>query len=1532
MESEERNFPIIIKRRLSMRKSGASGNKITPNRKLIRKSASRQDLRGLNDKVTLKHILGLTTTNTNGLASNPTSGIIAYPAGCVIVLYNTKTNIQKHILNPDKKTITCVSFSPDGRYLVSGESGQQPSVRVWDLNENLSQVAELRGHKSGINAVEFSPNNKLLVSIGDQHDMLVNVWNWKLGHTVACNKSGCRVRSVSFSESGNYLVTVGNRHVKFWYLDQEATSKGNAPITPITGRAGILGDQRNNCFTDVKCGRGKNSAFTYCVTKSSLLCMFNERRIMDKWVELKAGSANCLEVTENYIFCGCSNGLIRVFDPTSLRFVASFPRPHNLGVNVSEGLQPTDLVHVSNKSCPDLVAITLDSEHFKMTSIYNDHSLYVWDLKNIKKVGKVASFLYHSACIWGVETYPYFDDSPSACLPYGSFLTCSSDDTIRIWNIETGNTQVKMYPRNLYSKELLKIVYIDEDLSNIQDTSMAPFGKDTDGKNGVRCMQISPDGQILATGDRSGNLRIYSLDFFDETFRIEAHESEILCVEFSPEESGYKLLASSSRDRLIHIFDVMKKYTLLQTIDDHSSSITAVRFNYDENILQLLSCGADKVVMFHTAQTNENGVCFVRNTIVPGKATLYDMGIEPTRKYAATVGQDRNMRVYNVQEAKQTTCFKGSLSDEGNLIKFQLDGGGVYAAISCSDKTIGIFDFVNGECEASMHGHSEIATGLKFTADGKHLISVSGDGCIFVWNLPPALTENIRNRILDLNAPLPQENDYEEDARRKTFVVSGSDSIPTDPSHLEESISNGKTPAGYRFSVGQLPLWAQKQMGNGQDGNGQSKGQSQPMGRWGQGGLGPVTEQALEIPHRKFSEDSIASAHSENPIDGEPEEVIYPPIEEDTAMMDPEKTFYVTESRGSQSANKTFNQNGETIDLNGTEDVDTETDPEKESDMDRQSSSDVESDNDEAFSPLMEHFEELATPAKILSASRSRSSSSTEPVEPQNALQQKFVPGHRASISAKFLSRSQKSSSTRSSTNSTGTADEQRKRLENARNVITNNLKKTKNISKSCVNLSFTQELDDLRNSKEKFKNTIPSTPSTSSINDLLTSDPRRSSTPMNNHNRKWNNRRTTNAWSSQKPQSPIGSPLANHQSQSVTDLFRNPAPLSPLSNERKTFPESSPVSVSTENVVRRSGARRNRSRPRSMVIEPTTVRDKRSEIRISRADSLRTPSQSHSDTEIEESTIENSVFNSITKTQSVVTSPTRPTQIPEMPVTAHISETTVAALISTPTKDGKREIDIDEQLLSESEAERVRRIAQQINDNVRHLQQQNSLNGSRENIEEDELRDTKELIRLYETGLIGTHGKLISCSPPERDVPSSTSEQQNSSKIEEKDEDTHKETENHQDEDHLQSDHEQATCDNVGNVTLEECKQSMDRLVESFRNASEIEKRLLKQPTSDQQRELLTVINKTYQSLQETLTERTSRLQQYDDITKNNLHVLNSDTFKQFQDSIAKTQTTPEVSEQATSVDVINMLDKYSNVLVDMISSKIRTKDSLTE
>merc|ERR1712223_1853055 len=67
--------------------------------------------------VKLERILGLTVPNNAGLASAPSRGIVAYPAGCTVVLYYTRKNKQSHIINASRKTITSLAFSEDGRYV-----------------------------------------------------------------------------------------------------------------------------------------------------------------------------------------------------------------------------------------------------------------------------------------------------------------------------------------------------------------------------------------------------------------------------------------------------------------------------------------------------------------------------------------------------------------------------------------------------------------------------------------------------------------------------------------------------------------------------------------------------------------------------------------------------------------------------------------------------------------------------------------------------------------------------------------------------------------------------------------------------------------------------------------------------------------------------------------------------------------------------------------------------------------------------------------------------------------------------------------------------------------------------------------------------------------------------------------------------------------------------------------------------------------------------------------------------------------------
>jgi hypothetical protein len=273
-------------------------------------------------------------------------------------------------------------------------------------------------------------------------------------------------------------------------------------------------------------------------------------------------------------------------------------------------------------------------------------------------VRKIDSHLFHSSCCWAVDTFNstqsvYSNQNQlgsSSNVPVDSFITCSTDNTLRIWSPvthrpnhnNTSPTDSKL-KTNIYSKELLKVIYIDNDLSALCDqtlltntadnsdaqstlsnagqsnnpfNSAQTFSNNNNNNNnvlnstnlplstitnlvaensttssslklGARCLKINPFGTHLATGDRNGNIRIYDLTSHSALdsktiCMIEAHDGEILYLQYSQPESGRLLLASSSRDRLIHIFDASRvSYDLLQTLDDHSAAITAVRFYFN---------------------------------------------------------------------------------------------------------------------------------------------------------------------------------------------------------------------------------------------------------------------------------------------------------------------------------------------------------------------------------------------------------------------------------------------------------------------------------------------------------------------------------------------------------------------------------------------------------------------------------------------------------------------------------------------------------------------------------------------------------------------------------------------------------------------------------------------------------------------------------------------------------------------------------------------------------------------------------------
>ena len=178
--------------------------------------------------------------------------------------------------------------------------------------------------------------------------------------------------------------------MKYWYLI--GVSYGKEPI-PLKGRAAILDTMKNRYFCDVVCGRGENSHLTYAITTNGILCEFNnENRVLSRITDLQVERSYCIYADNCNLFIGCSNGNILIFKQRILTMLAILPWPHHLGVDVSQGMDTSHLIAYADNpdiKHPDCIALCYDTFDLILTAFYNDHSFYVWDIKDLTQVKKV---------------------------------------------------------------------------------------------------------------------------------------------------------------------------------------------------------------------------------------------------------------------------------------------------------------------------------------------------------------------------------------------------------------------------------------------------------------------------------------------------------------------------------------------------------------------------------------------------------------------------------------------------------------------------------------------------------------------------------------------------------------------------------------------------------------------------------------------------------------------------------------------------------------------------------------------------------------------------------------------------------------------------------------------------------------------------------------------------------------------------------------------------------------------------------------
>jgi WD40 repeat protein len=248
----------------------------------------------------------------------------------------------------------------------------------------------------------------------------------------------------------------------------------------------------------------------------------------------------------------------------------------------------------------------------------------------------------------------------------------------------------------------------------------------------VRSIAISPDGKLIAIGQKNGDVKFWTCPQLDEKASLMGHTELVNDLVFLPD--GKKLAAVSSDGQAI-IWDLatgqqLKNYSLSDHVSDKEASYGLWCVAASPNGRQVLIGGyRDHIAFASTWDVVSNKIEHSSEY----KGFTFDVSYHPDGNYYIAAGSGDNAIVYEVPGWNEVLVIKHS----NWILQAKFSPSGELIATTSMDGTAKLWKFPSGDLVATMtdFAHEMGPLALDFSPDGKY-IAISDRDVITMWTVP----------------------------------------------------------------------------------------------------------------------------------------------------------------------------------------------------------------------------------------------------------------------------------------------------------------------------------------------------------------------------------------------------------------------------------------------------------------------------------------------------------------------------------------------------------------------------------------------------------------------------------------------------------------------------------------------------------------------------------------------------------------------------------------------------------------------------